>query len=97
MIIFKRHNSDAAIAHIGRGEQVLVVGQPTAEERKLAGPPFCHSRRWGQLIDQNLQRLEQTARRLLNGPIRIMGRGTIHQSVLLCGDPLRRLMRNANP
>lgn len=98
MIIMSRgvSTSDARCV-VDAGYQVLVVGAPTHEERKRAGPPFCHSRRWGQLIDQDLARLEQTARNLLNGPIRILGRGTIHQSVLLCGDPLRKLIKHANP
>lgn len=102
MIIFKRHNQEMARSAVIRGEQVLVIGKPTLEEKRRAGPPFCHARQWGQLIDRDLARLEETARALLSGPVKISGTYAAKQGfgepfVLLCGDPLRRLIRNANP
>ena len=98
MIIFKRYNHALARQAVIAGEQVLLIGKPTLQEKRSAGPPFCHARNWGQLIDRDLDRLYETARALLNGPVKILGTYSGDEPfVLLCGDPLRRLIKHANP
>lgn len=97
MIIFARFEARSAVTSALDGSQALCVGTPTPSEQRKAPAPFHNSKRWGQLFDQDLKRLVQTAKDLGATPIRLMFRATDKQSVLLCGNPLRRAMNHANP
>lgn len=96
MIIFGRMEARSAVSTSLEGSQALCVGEPTPHEQRKAPPPFHNSKRWGQLFDQDLRRLVQTAKDLGATPVRLMFRGDDEQSVLLCGNPLRRAMNHAD-
>jgi len=51
---------------------------------------FKRSRRWGHLLDQNEERLVETARRLGVKRVVVGRPGNIRQHVDLCGRPLER-------
>jgi hypothetical protein len=89
-------HASSAVDSALEGQQALCVGEPTRDEKRKAPPPFHNSKRWGQLFDQDLNRLVQTAKDLGATPIRLMFRATDKQSVLLCGNPLRRAMNHAD-
>jgi hypothetical protein len=96
VIIFGRMEASRAVTSSLDGDQALCVGEPTRDEQRKAPPPFHNAKRWGQLFDQDLGRLVQTAKDLGATPVRLMFRGADEQSVLLCGNPLRRAMNHAD-
>lgn len=96
MKLFTAKQVRDAIAYGDAGGQALHVWSPPQNETKSfwPGAPVCFQNAgiWAHLIDRDLQRLKDTARKFGVRKIKISSQGRSGQHVDLCGRPLDRAM-----
>ncbi len=97
MKLFKHREVKEAIAYALAGGQALHVWNPTDEERRRAPIAFRARGPWAHLLDQNLDRLVQTAKRLGVKTIKVGKEGHRHQHIDLCAGPLCRALLEIEP
>ena len=94
MKLFAEHQIHEALKHAAAGGQALHVFSPIwAGPRKPIPLPFKRTSVWAHLLDQDKQRLVETARKLGVKIIVVECEGRLSQHVDLCGRPLQRATR----
>ena len=86
-----------AKAHSLAGGQALHVHEPGGMKKSFPKAPECfkRARLWGHLMDQDMTRLDETARRFGVRRVSIQKAGEPDQHVDLCGEPLMRAIEEA--
>ena len=97
MRLFKHREVKEAIAFALAGGQALHVWHPSEEWRRRAPIAFRGPGPWAHLLDQDLKRLVQTAKRLGVKVIKVGREGTDHQHIDLCAGPLCRAFLEIEP
>lgn len=93
---FKAKEVRSALEHAAQGGQALHIfnedGSMCSAFPK-APAVFKRSYPWAHLFDQNLERLQETARRLGVKVIKVDRQGTMRQHIDLVAGPLERAMK----
>lgn len=92
---FEQRQIREALAHAAEGGQALHIWDPgphAAQTYPNAPAVFLQNRPWAHLIDDDLERLTATARRLGVRRVFVDRRGQRGQHVDLCGGPLDKAL-----
>lgn len=93
MEMFEKRGLLDAYKYAENGGQALHVYKAMTAQFPDAPRCFKNSREWGHLLDQDEDRLRDTARKLGVKRIVVGKRGTKRQHVDLCGGPLRKAIK----
>jgi hypothetical protein len=95
MKYFSHREIYEARAYAAKGGQALHVWKPGEAGKTWPGAPgvFKRNMTWAHLFDQDVERLQATARRLGVRVIAVQDRRTRDQHIDLCGKPLKRAIK----